>query len=84
MGYSLIFDEQGPPLLARSPLFPDRPSSHQIEEALSQETKKLLEKDTIEVVVKDPSSPGYYSHLFLVDKRDGGSRLGIGLSTLST
>ena len=35
-------------------------------------------------MVKDTSSPGFYSCLFLVDKRDGGSRSVIDLSILNT
>ena len=34
-------------------------------------------------MVKDPSSPGFYSHLFLVDKRDGGYRPVIDLPILN-
>ena len=74
-GYNLVFGNQGPLPLSKSPRAAprSRPSSHQAEAALTLETKKLLGKGVIEVV-KDHSSPGFYSHLFLVDKRDRGSR----------
>ena len=54
-----------------------------MEEALTQVTKKLLDKSAIEMV-KDHSSPGFYSRLFLVDKRDRGFRPVIDLSILNT
>ena len=54
-----------------------------MEEALAQEAKKILDKGAIEVV-KDPSSLGFYSLLFLVDKRDRGFRPVIDLSLLNT
>ena len=65
------------------PLHLSRPLSPQVEAALALETKKLLVKGAIEVV-QDPSSPGLYSHLFLVDKRDAGDRSLFAKPTLGT
>ena len=59
------------------------PKDQQTEEALTLETKKLLEKGAIKVV-QDPSSPGFYSCFFLVDKKDGGYCPIIDLSVLNT
>ena len=59
-----------------------RPPSPQVDAAVKLETKKLLAKGAIEMV-HDPSSPGFYSRLFLMDKRDGGYRPVIDLSSLN-
>ena len=81
-GYALMFDELGPPKLLRIFLHLSRPLSPQVEAVLALEAKHLLAKCAIEVV-QDPSYPGFYSHLFLVDKRDGGYTPVIDLSALN-
>ena len=49
---------------------------------ISEAMQKLLEKDAIEPVMDD-CSPGFYSHLFFVPKRDGRQRPVIDLSHLN-
>ena len=78
-GYCIPF-VQTPPL-SRSPIFyPLRDNSHL--QLLKAEVQNLLEKEAIERVL-DHSSPGFYSRLFLVPKKNGKVRPVIDLSPLN-
>ena len=59
-----------------------RPEKERIR-TLTEAVQKLLEEDAIEPVL-DHCSPRFYSHLFLVPKRDGRQRPVIGLSHLNS
>ena len=61
-GYTLVFDDSGPPNLSLVPLSVGQPPSPQAEVAPKLETEKLLVKGTIKAV-QDPSSTGFYSRL---------------------
>jgi len=77
-GFKLMFWEQAP--LTTTPIsLPDRPSHSQVVQA---ETLSLLEKGAVEVV-KDPSTPGFYSRLFVVPKPNGKWRPVIDLKALN-
>ena len=81
-GYSLEFAEGSSPPLSRVPIsFPSREGAER--GLLDDAVRKLLEKQAIEPV-EDDCSPGFYSRLFLVPKRDGGQRPVIDLSRLNT
>ena len=81
-GYGLTFSDLGPPPLSTTPVeFPgDRSSAGRAR--LLEAVGKLLEKGAIETV-DDPSTPGFYSRLFLVPKKDGGWRPVIDLKALN-
>ena len=81
-GYALTFSESGPPPLSTSPIeFPgDR--AHGASSPLQEAVQKLVEKGAVEIV-DDPSTPGFYSRLFLVPKKDGGLRPVIDLKALN-
>jgi len=73
-----MFWEPAP--LSRVPIsIPDRPSHTQVVEA---EVLTLLEKRAIETV-QDPSTPGFYSRLFVVPKPNGKWRPVIDLKALN-
>ena len=79
-GYVLPFAERPP--LARVPWKFEPPASEPKRSAFQQAIQKLLAKGAIEPVI-DHSSPGFYSRLFLVPKKDGGWRPVIDLSQLN-
>ena len=82
-GYSLPFSEElGAPPLSREPFAHLSPSDPEAIAILHTEVQSLLGKGAIEEV-GDTSSPGFYSRLFLVPKRDGGMRPVIDLSLLN-
>ena len=71
-----------PPPLTTSPIpvqLPRDPSKRQV---LLDEVQALLAKQSLERVV-DPSTPGFYSHLFTVTKKSGGHRPVIDLKRLN-
>jgi len=73
-----MFWEQAP--LSRTPIdLPDRPSHARVVEA---EVLSLLNKKAIEEV-QDPSTPGFYSRLFVVPKPNGKWRPVIDLKALN-
>ena len=55
------------PPLSRRPVFMSSPSDH-TKFLLQDEVQTLLYKDAIEVMI-NRHSPGFYSHLFLVTKK---------------
>ena len=71
-----------PPPLRRSPAWIRLPSAPGKRQALRQEVQDLLHKQAIEVV-RDITTPGFYSHLFLVPKPGGRWRPVIDLSNLN-
>ena len=80
-GYRIPFLDSLPPL-ARSPVsfltyWPGSPRDL----ALLQEVEKMLGKGALEIVTD--RGPGFYSHLFLVEKATGGWRPAIDLSPLN-
>lgn len=81
-GYHLRFaGDTGPPTLSRRPVFfPLRGRGSA--QALQEQVQVLLQKGAVEEV-QDLDSPGFYSRLFLVPKRDGGWRPVIDLSNLN-
>ena len=81
-GYALKFDLCGPPKLSRVPIPFDPPREESLRKELTAAVDKLLQKGAIEPV-EDLGSPGFYSRLFLVPKRDGGMRPVIDLSALN-
>ena len=74
-GYSLQFKSIPP--LSNTPLH-----FHYQHPALSEVVESLLEKNAVERVT-NPKSPGFYSRLFLVPKKNGSWRPVIDLSTLN-
>ena len=67
--YRIPFKDSPPPL-ARTPIwFPTYRAGSPRLLALCQEVTKMLSKDALEIVL-DPG-PGFYSHLFLVEKVTG-------------
>ena len=79
VGYQIPFDRQPP--LSERPLSMPAYSPQSIKGvALTQELQHLLQKGAIEPA---PQSPGFYSHLFLVQKASGSWRPIIDLSTLN-
>ena len=81
-GYGLQFNpEMGHPPLTNQPveMSDRRPESVLL---LKQAVTDLLQKEAIEIV-ENPDTPGFYSRLFLVPKRDGGFRPIIDLKPLN-
>jgi len=79
-GYSLEFRES--PQLARKPTVLSGSNNPVRNLVLQDQIDAMLEKQAIEEV-KDPSSPGFYSRLFVVPKKTGGWRPIIDLSVLN-
>ena len=77
-GYRIPFARE-PPLSLSPILFP---VAHQHLNHLREEVQILLEKKAVEIV-RDTSSPGFYSRIFLVKKKTGRYRLIIDLSSLN-
>ncbi|MCG7867312.1 MAG: reverse transcriptase-like protein [Candidatus Thiodiazotropha taylori] len=77
-GYRIPF-ARDPPLSLHPILFPV--SSYQLP-LLKEEVQLLLQKKAVEVV-SDPTSPGFYSRIFLVKKKNGKLRPIIDLSPLN-
>ena len=75
-GYSIQFDSIPP--LTTTPV-----NFHNLHRALPEVVENLKEKMAVEMVLKD-DSPGFYSRLFLVPKRNGTWRPVIDLSVLNT
>ena len=67
-GYILPFKEE-PPVLSKTPIINSSYVDPIKNSALIQQVQKLLEKGAIEEV-QDPSTPGFYSRIFLVPKKD--------------
>ena len=80
-GYRLPFLAGHPPL-SRIPLILSSYANLTKQELLDNTVKELLDKKAIEVVW-NPTSPGFYSRLFLVPKKSGGWRPVIDLSVLN-
>jgi len=77
-GFKLMFWEPAP--LSRVPIaLPDRPSHAVVVKA---EVELLLQKQAIEIV-EDPTTPGFYSRLFVVPKQNGKWRPVIDLKVLN-
>ena len=79
-GYFLIFHTQPP--VSRTPLVRSGSTNPDKNKLLTQQFQILLDKGAIEVVQK-PSTPGFYSRLFLVPKPNGEWRPVIDLSSLN-
>ena len=75
-GYRILF--HSPPPLSKTPL---HLSSHHPQ--LGNAIEALVAKGAVERV-SNPESPGFYSRLFLIPKKDGSLRPIIDLSTLNT
>ena len=74
-GYRIPFKELPP--LSSQPIF-----LHQSQRPeLAEEVNNLLQKRAVEEII--PESPGFYSRIFLVPKKNGKLRLSIDLSTLN-
>ena len=74
-GYLIPFSE--PPPLSEVPIFFNQSKDSRLEE----EVANLLLKGAVEKI--DPVSPGFYSRIFIVPKKNGKSRLIIDLSPLN-
>ena len=74
-GYRIPFLKH--PILSPDPVFFQQPLSQQLEE----EVASLLSKGAVEEII--PESPGYYSRIFLVPKKNVKLRLIIDLSVLN-
>ena len=81
-GYSLMFNEDGPPPLSNVPFVFNPPTEEEARNLLVEAACTMLDKGAVEIV-GDISSPGFYSRLFLVPKRGGGWRPVIDLSFLN-
>ena len=79
--YRIPFLDSPPPLSCTPISFPTYWAGSPRSLALRQEVEKMLSKDALEIVL-DPG-PGFYSHLFLVEKVTGGWRPVIDLSHLN-
>ena len=80
-GYHVPFKDSPPPL-SRTPVsFLTYRAGSPRAQALRQEVEAMLAKGALEIT-RDPG-PGFYSHLFLVEKASGGWRLVIDLSHLN-
>ena len=77
-GVSLRFRDQRPPLTRDPVKFPCRSSALQLKVAVD----KLLSKGVVSLV-RDSTTPGFYSRLFLVPKKNGELRPVIDLSVLN-
>ena len=74
-GYQIPFKDQPP--LSREPIFFQQSQRRELEE----EVTSLLQKGAMEEI--QPETPGFYSRIFLVPKKNGKLRLIIDLSTLN-
>ena len=74
-GYQIPFKKQPP--LSREPIFFQQSQRRELEE----EVTSLLQKGAVEEI--QPETPGFYSRIFLVPKKNGKLRLIIDLSTLN-
>ena len=74
-GYQIPFKDQPP--LSREPIFFQQSQRRELEE----EVTSLLQKGAVEEI--QPETPGFYSRIFLVPKKNGKLRLIIDLSTLN-
>ena len=81
-GYALTFIESGPPPLSVKPVVFPGDCSAAGRTRMREAVAGLLEKGAVEVV-DDPLTPGFYSRLFLVPKKDGGWRPVIDLKALN-
>jgi hypothetical protein len=72
-----------PPPLTSTPRWIQVPRDPVRAQALREEVKALISKEAIEIV-RDPSTPGFYAHVFVVPKPDGRWRPIIDLSLLNT
>ena len=80
-GYRVPFKDSPPPL-ARTPVsFPTYRAGSPRAQALRQKVEAMLAKGALEIA-RDPG-PGFYSHLFLVEKATGGWRPVIDISHLN-
>ena len=79
-GFLIPFHHKPP--LSRRPVFTSPPSDHTKFLLLQDEVQALLCKDAIEMVINH-HSPGFYSRLFLVTKKNGKLRPVIDLSSLN-
>ena len=69
-GYRVPFTDSPPPL-SRTPVsFPTYRAGSPRTQALPQEVKGMLAKGALEIA-QNPG-PGFYNHLFLVEKASGG------------
>ena len=73
--YQIPFKDQPP--LSREPIFFQQSQRRELEE----EVTSLLQKGAVEEI--QPETPGFYSRIFLVPKKNGKLRLIIDLSTLN-
>ena len=80
-GYALTFRDRPP--LSRRPLSFSDSRNPERDALIAEQFLKLLDKRAIEEV-RDPSTPGFYSRLFVVPKKTGGWRPVIDLSVLNT
>ena len=74
-GYQIPFKEQPP--LSREPIFFQQSQRRELEE----EVTSLLQKGAVEEI--QPETPGFFSRIFFVPKKNGKLRLIIDLSTLN-
>ena len=81
-GLDLVFQERPP--LSDSPIPMSQTSDKEKFRLLSEEVQSLLLKRVIEEIPLTQSTPGFYSHLFLVPKKTGGMRPVIDLSILNS
>ena len=81
-GFQLTFTSK-PPLTTRPVVKSGRPHDPYMNQIIQEQFRILLLKEAIEVV-QEPSSPGFYSRLFVVPKKTGVWRPIIDLSVLNT
>ena len=79
-GYQIPFDDELPPLTLQPPDL-CYAASHPLYRELQDQVRALLAKSAIEEV--DPSTPGFYSRLFLAPKKTGTWRPVIDLKALN-
>ena len=79
-GVKLDFSHLPPTTQFPNPVQPPRDPAKAL--ALRSEVQLLLQKEAVRIV-EDTSSPGFYSHIFLVPKKNGTWRLVIDLSRLN-
>ena len=80
-GYQVPFKDSPPPLSSTPVLYPTYRAGSPRAQTLRQEVEAMLAKGALEIAL-DPG-PGFYSHLFLVEKASGGWRPVISLSHLN-
>ena len=68
-GYIIKFNTH--PQLSHTPIAFHENSNPEVVKAKEQLIAQFLEKGAIEITVQDPSSPGFYSSVFLVLKSPG-------------